>query len=234
MSEQRGNRPPIRPNPFSVMSTWMFADPVAGATRRPNLRIRVVGNVPRISVRTNVPDDRNNGVIDFNTDLATFAVILRAIRDIADGKVESRKFNYIDDFVAGKKLDKPVVVSTVHIGKDRESGRVFMSVLGYNRPKIRFFFGPSKYHAMVNGDGSEISEAEVSAAYAHGFVDSYLPLVLQLLVTEFNPEAKNVAKPPSAQGGGGQRGGGGYQNRGGSSGGGGADFSDVENFDEWT
>lgn len=240
MSNQPNNRPPIQPNPLDVMSTWLFAEPVAGATRRPNLRVRVVGNVPRIVVKTNVPEDKNNGLITFNTDLPTFAALFGKLQAIAEGRDDgSYTFEYNDDFVAGKKLDKRVTISSVKIGKDRETGKVYIAVLGYNRPKIQFFFGPSQYHALKRGDGSEIPEAEVSAVYAEGFVRAYLPLVTQLLVSEFNPDGRNVAKAPvPGQGGGGNQGN--YQRRGGGGGGnygGGGNRSnnsfddDIEDFD---
>lgn len=201
MSDQQ-SRPQIQPNPLDVMSTWMYADPVAGATKRPNFRLKVIGNVPRFVVKTNVPDDKNNGRIDFNTDLATFSVILHKIEEIASGRDDrSYTAEYVDDFIAGKKLDKPVVIASVKVGKEAQTGRVYIAVLGYNRPKIQFFFGPSRYHALKLGDGSVLSEGEVSQAYAMGFVRGYAPIVQQLMVTEFNPDAKNVAKAPTGPGG---------------------------------
>lgn len=245
MSDQR---PQPQLTPLDVMSTWLFADPVAGGTKRPNLKVRVVGNVPRIVVKTNVPDDRNNGRIDFQTDTATFASFLYKLEQLAEGKTDqSFSFEYIDDFVAGKKLDKPMTLSTLKIGKDRDSGKLFMAVLGHNRPKIQFFFGPSKFHALKYGDGSPVPEGEVSAAYAMGFVRSMGPIVQHLLVSNFNEDARNVAKPPQMQNrggggggnyGGGNRGGGGGNygggnSGGGNSGGGGGDFSTVEGFGDW-
>lgn len=245
---EKQQRPPIKPTPLDVMSTWMFAEPVAGATKRPNLRVKVIGNVPRLVVKTNVPDDKNNGRIDFNMDMPTFAVIMHKIEELAKGGNDSYDIEYFDNFIAGKKLDKSVTVGTVKVGRDRQSGKIFIAVLGYNRPKIQFFFGPSRFHALKRGDGSELGEEEISNAYAMGFVKSYAPLVYNLLVTEFNPDAKNVAKAPTAQGnsgggnGGGGNGGGGNFNRGGNSGGGnsgggnsggGDGFGDVEGFGDW-
>jgi len=244
MAEQP-NRAPITPTPLDVMSTWMFGDPVAGATKRPNLRVKVIGNVPRFVVKTNVPDDKNNGRIDFNCDLGTFSVIMNKIDELAEGGNETYDIEFIDDFIAGKKLDKPVTIATVKVGRDRQSGKVFMAVLGYNRPKIQFFFGPSKFHNIKRGDGSELTAEELSNAYAKGFVKAYAPIVYHLLCSEFNPDAKNVAKAPSQQQGGGQGGGGYQQNRGGgggnyqqnrgggNSGGGAGDFGDVEGFGDW-
>jgi len=240
MAEQP-NRAPIKPTPLDVMSTWLFTEPTAGATKRPNFRVKVIGNVPRFVVKTNVPDDKNNGRIDFNMDVETFAVIMHKIEELANGGDKGYDVEYVDDFIAGKKLDKPVTIATVKIGRDRSNGKIFIAVLGYNRPKIQFFFGPSKFHAIKNSDGSELSEAEVSNAYAMGFVKSFSPIVYNLLCSEFNPDAKNVAKAPTQGGGfggGGNQGGGGgnYQQRnsGGGNAGGGGDFGDVEGFGDWS
>lgn len=232
MAEQQ-NRPPIKPTVFDVMSNWMFADPVAGATKRPNFRVKVLGNVPRLVVKTNVPDDKNNGRIDFNMDTATFAVIMNKLEELGKGGSESYNFEYNDDYLAGKKLDKQLTIATTKIGRDPQTGRVYIAVLGYERPKIQFFFGPSKYHAIKRGDGSELTEEELSNAYTLGFVKWVAPLVHNLLVSEFNPDAKNVAKAPTAPG---QGGGGGYQRQQpkAPSGDFGSDFDGVEGFGDWT
>lgn len=242
MSEQQ-SRPPIKPTPLDVMSTWMFSEPVAGATKRPNFRVKVIGNVPRFVVKTNVPDDKNNGRIDFNMDVSTFSVIINKLDELANGGQESYDIEYQDDFVAGKKLDKVMTLGTVKVGRDRQSGKVFIAVLGHNRPKIQFFFGPSKFHAIKRGDGSALSEEEISNAYTKGFVNAFAPIVYNMLISEFNPEGRNVAKAPvPGQGGyGGNKGGGGGNNYNrNNSGGGGSSapssndgFGDVEGFGDW-
>lgn len=222
MAEQQ-QRKPIPLNALDVMSTWMFAEPIAGGQKRPNFRMKVVGNVPRFVVKTNVPDDKNYGRIDFNCDLPTFAAIFAKLSDIATGKDEgSYTFDFIDHiFVNGQRSAEPLVQASVRIGKDKETGRVYLAVLGHQRPKIQFFFGPSKFHTVKRGDGSELTPAEVSAIYAIGFVQGYAPIIQQLLVTEFSEDAKNVAKPMGAPGAGGQQAGaGGYQQRQGGGGGG--------------
>lgn len=229
MSEQRPQRKPIPLNALDVMSTWLYSPPVAGATRRPNFRVRVIGNVPRFSVKTNVPDDKNYGRIDFNCDLPTFAVIASKIRAIAEGKEEGPyQWTYEDHiFIRGERSEKPMVQATLKVGKDKDTGRIYIAVLGYDRPKIQFFFGPSQFHKMQRGDGTELSEADVSAAYAIGFSNGYSEIVYNLLTAEFSEDYRNVAKPPvPGQGnqGGGNRGGGGYQKP--------KPKEPVENFDD--
>lgn len=208
-------------NPWSVMSTWIHADPVEGATKRPNLRVSVLGNVPRITVRTNLPNDLNYGRIDFKTDLATFTAAMAYGQRLADGEdvPQERRFVYQDNFVAGKRLDKPMVISTLVIGRESESGRIYIAVLSsqQQRPRIRFFFGPSQFHNILNGDGTPLSPKDMSEAYAAGFLRAAYDLTLHLLVTEFDPNGRNVANPANFnnnnQGGGNQGGNNNYQQR---------------------
>lgn len=210
------NRAPLDPNIFDVMSNWLFADPVPGSSKRPNLRIKVLGNVPRITVKTNVENDKNYGKIDFQTDLATFATAFAKIEAMATGTdtSEGYNFDYKDDFLNGKKLDNQIIISTLQVGRERETGRLYIAVLSgdKSRPRIQFFFGPSKYHDIRHRDGSALTPKELSDAFALGFAKPMARMVEQMLIAAFNPDAKNVAKAmgPAGQGGGGQRSGG-YQ-----------------------
>ena len=204
--QQRPSGPPL--NIFSVMSNWMYADPVEGSKKRPNIRFGVFGNVPRISVRTNVEGDLNYGRIDFNTDLATFSAAMNYALRLANGDdvPQERKFVYQDDFVAGKKLDKIIPITTLVIGREPTSERLYMALISsqQNRPRIRFFFGPTKYHTILNGDGSPISPKEMSEAYATGFLKPAVELVHHILINSFDENAKNVANPANFNSGGGQ------------------------------
>jgi len=230
MSQQ--NRAPLDPNILDVMSNWLFTDPVAGASKRPNFRVKVLGNVPRISVKTNVENDKQFGKIDFQTDLATWGTIIALANDMAEGRDDSDGYNwdYKDDFLAGKKLDREMVLSTLQIGRDRESGRMYISVLSSDksRPRIQFWFGPTKYHDIRHRDGSPLAPRKLSESFARGFLKPISELVSHLLISQFNPDAKNVAKAGPQMGGGG---GGGYNNQGrGGNGGGGGNYGGGNNY----
>lgn len=221
MSDQQ-QRAPIKLNIFDVMSNWIFAEPVPGSSRRPNLRVKILGNVPRITVKTNVEGDKNHGKIDFNTDLPTFIAALHKLRQMATGADTSDGYNidYEDDFLNGKKLDKKIIISSLQIGR-HEDGRLYIAVLSgdKSRPRIQFFFGPSKYHNIRRRDGSQLTPADLSNDYAIGWLEPASKLALQLLHDNFDENAKNVPKPMGQQGG---QGGGNYGgNRGGNYGGGG-------------
>jgi uncharacterized membrane protein YgcG len=223
----QGNIPAPILNAFSVMSTWLYAAPVQGSTKRPSIRFNVRGNVPTIVVKTGVEGDENHGKIDFRMDLATFAAAMHYAKQLVNNVpdiAQKRVFIYQDDFLAGKKMDKVIALSKWEIGRGSD-GRVYMAVLSTkaSRPRIPFYFGPSKYHAIQNGDGSEITPKEMSEAYAMGFLVPAEAIVYNLMVSQFDPNAKNVANP--ANFGGGNGGGGGNFNRGGGNGGGGNNYN---------
>lgn len=211
------DRPAIKLNPTNVMSNWVYGIPVGGAQKRPNLQVKVLRNVPRISVKTNVPDDRNHGRIDFNVDLSTFIVAMNMLEELALGKRQEKiEIHYIDDFVAGKKLDKPIRIATLRFDVEADTGRIYIAVLANNRPKVQFFFGPSKFHG-ISINGEPMSEGDLSRQYAIGFARQWAEMVPNLIISEFDQDARNVAKPPSMQQGGGnrQQGGGGNRQQGG-------------------
>ena len=230
-------RKPIKLTPFDVMSNWLYADPVAGAQKRPHFQLKVLGNVPRFIVKTKVPDDKDYGKIEFHTDVYTFMVIIDAIRDLADGKDDAAMMVEYNDhiFINGARSERPVTKATIKLGVDKDSGRIYIAVLGHQRPKIQFFFGPSNFHAAKNGDGSERDQGEVSRRYARACANAWADMAMGLVRSNFDEDAKNVAKPmgPPGQGGGqrnnyggGQRqGGGGQQQQ--------RSAPDVGNFDDF-
>lgn len=187
-------------NIFSVMSNWLHAEPVEGAQKRPNIRFQVLGNVPRIVVRTNLPNDINYGRIEFKTDLATFTAAMHYAQKLADNAPDvpqERRFVYQDDFLAGKRLDKTMVISQLVIGRDAQTSRLYMAIVSsqQQRPRIRFYFGPSKYHDILNEEGQSITPKEMSEMYAIGFLKPAYDLTTQLLMQDFDPNGRNVANP---------------------------------------
>lgn len=218
------NMPQVTLNAFSVMSTWLYAQPVQGSSKRPSIRFNVRGNVPTVVVKTGVEGDENHGKIDFRTDLATFAAAIHYAKNLANdvpGTPTKRVFIYQDDFVAGKRLDKQMVLSKWEIGRAQD-GRIYMAVLSTksSRPRVPFYFGPSKYHSIQNGDGSEITPKEMSEAYAIGFLAPAEAIVYNLMVSQFDENAKNVANPANFGGGNGGGGNGGFKGNGGGGNGG--------------
>jgi len=187
---------PIPLNTLDVFSNWMYGEVQPGAEKAPTFRVQVIKNVPRFTVKTNIPNDKDHGRIEFNCDMPTFAVIMKTITDLANGVGSGGRFQYNDHiFMNNQRSEKPLTKATLLVGKDPKTGKLFIAILGYNRPNIQFFFGPSRFHKLLKSDGSEYTEAEVSVQYAHGFVTSFAPVVYNLLVSQFDDTAKNVPKP---------------------------------------
>lgn len=207
MSQQQ-QMPKAIVNMFSLMNGWLYTDPVQGAQKRPTLRVGVFGNNPRLTVRTNVEGDQNHGKIDFNCDLATFAAAIAYVRKLANGVdcEPHMEFVYQNDFVAGKKLDSIIPLTNLVIGKDAE-GRIYIALVSSqtSRPRIKFYFGPSKHHDILLKDKSKAGPGLLSQCYAEGWAKPAYDLVIHYLTADFDPNAKGVANPNNmnnGQGGG--------------------------------
>ncbi len=213
MQPQQSN---IKLNPFSVMSNWLYAEIPEGSTKRPNMRFGVFGNVPRITVNTNIKDDLNKGKIEWNTDLPTFMLMVSYIDRLAKNEPNlppRREFIYQNDYVAGKNLGKVVPLTRLVVGREKESERIYIAAISTQtqRPRIKFYFGPSKYHDILNEEGQRVSAREMSELYAIGFADAARLLTTMIIVNDFDPNAKNVANPANMNGGQGPAQSGGYR-----------------------
>lgn len=185
-------------------------------------------NNPRITVYTNDPNDtgadKGYGKINANLDLPVFymltGLITKAIDYVATAdkpdwkdKVENKGFT----FFGGKKSDKPAVISSVWVGKDKE-GVVWISVVAKDRPIIKFSFAPSDFHNFVHGDGTPYTAGEASVLFADGYVTLLENMMTHMACNNY------VEPPPRDPPAGAQRGGnsygGGRSNGGGNSGGG--------------
>jgi hypothetical protein len=107
-------------------------------------------------------------------------------------------------------------------------GRVWISLQVYKRPNIQFFFGKDVYNNLYHGDGQPYADAEISRAFASGWVESLLQHVPVLMKERYDHD-KTLPKNKQ-QGAQGNNTGGGYNNnnRGGNQGGGGGGYSNQQ------
>lgn len=219
-------RPPERVKNALDNRKLSMSVPCPGAQGKwSSLQWGLYANNPRITVFTNDPNDtgadKGYGKISANLDLPVFAAFLceldKIIMGPEDVKVGIENKNFI--FPGGKRSEKPVVVSTLWFGKNKE-GEVWMSVVARDRPKIQFKFGAGQdFHHFVRGDGTPYSAGEWSQLCAKGYIRILEEMMPALAVANYvEPPKKD---PPAGGGGygGGQRGGGGGGNYGGGGGG---------------
>lgn len=182
-----------------------------------NLIWGLYANNPRITVYTGDPNDTGEqngyGAIKANLDAPTFFAFLELINKAIEStsemksKIENKNFT----FFGGKRSDRPEVVSELWVGREAD-GRLWLSVTAKNRPKVKFYFIASDFHAFLHGDGTPFTQTETSNIFAKG----YVRLLTGLMTTMLNGHW--VEPPPKDNSRGGGFGGG---NRAGGGGGGG-------------
>lgn len=170
----------------------------------------VYSNNPRLTVYTGDPDDTTKdpyGRITAALDVPTFFAFLELMKRVIVSKeevkfsIENKNFT----FFGGKRSEKPVLVSTLWVGKDKD-GKVWISVISddASRPKVRFFFGDNQFHHITHSDGSPLTPGENSTLFATGYFSILTNLVSDILVKEYVED-----KPKQPQ----QGGQGGYNNQ---------------------
>lgn len=177
-----------------------------------------------INVRTNDPNDVNNGNIRAGMDLATFSAFCEMLSQSPTWENKTKMMIECKGkptFVDGKRGPQPVL-TRVYLGKD-ENGCIYMSVTDAQvttRPMIKFVVDVTnrdKYH-VVHKNGTELSEADRSCLWAKGLANTWMQIVPQLCNATYEPQ---VFTPGGGKPGGGKQwnnnrqggnGGGGYGN----------------------
>lgn len=201
--------------------------------QRASLMTEMVGNNPRFTIYTNIPEDKENnyGRIQAKLDPVVFMLIIDRLEDMAR-KGEGKKIYSIDNmkqkFVNNKPVDEWYPLNTVKFGRD-EDGQIWISVVEKNRPKIKFVFTQPQYHVLKNPDNSDLAPGEVSRMFTLAWCGVFRTLLGPCMNTNYVPP-----KPRDPQGGGGQGGynkggnGGNYnKGSGGGNGGGGSSMDDA-------
>ena len=192
----------------------LSADKLPNGESRPSLSLYWVGNNPRIDVRTQVPSEKDNGLIRATLDDLWLGVFLDSILKLCDPTaandsayiIECKNHTWVDK----KRSPEPTVQSRLIAGKDKD-GRIYVSVLSADpqRSKIRFNFGNTYYNAL-SFKGEKLSDAAISSLVAQSWVAQIRPLYA--LVAQQGYVHKTMDSKPANGGGGG----GNYNNRGGS------------------
>jgi hypothetical protein len=169
--------------------------PTPGAEgKRARLAFGIRDGNPRVTVFTNDPNDKvDKGVIFAGIDPETFFAFLMDFERIVRQNKEDK--NKLDCYRSRWENDKPtsdrILGSTLRYGKDAD-GIVWICLEADNRPKIRFNFKLSEWHAFVKSDGNHISEAE-------GSVYSALAKIALLRTCYGEAIAKTAATTPAGR-----------------------------------
>jgi hypothetical protein len=189
------------------------------------------GSNPRITVYTGDPNDSNqstnNGRIRAELDTVNVYSLLLLIRQAIVNEPGWKKNIKCSNFIypGGKRSEKPVHLTDVWVGKDRD-GIVYLSVVDAmkkDRPVIKFpILADQRWQTFIHGDGTPFTKAEASTLYAEAYAMMLQQLYGNLLVTEYKPPEPRDNNRQGGNGGGYQRnnngggngaGSGGYNNR---------------------
>lgn len=198
----------------------LFAQPLQGGTKRPILTFGFVTrkydtNCAEIKIKTNVPNDADNGQIKVVVPMRDLFGYFRSIESMAKqpGKQE-RSIRVYATFAKGGKVD-PYPAAMIHMGKE-DDGRMYIAVTKKNRPNIKFYMCPDEmYRLVVNGE--ELTTEQMYAENALGYIDM-IRGIFQTIMDRDYVAWENPYTNGGGNNGGGQRGGnggGGNNNSGG-------------------
>lgn len=145
----------------------------------PRLYWAIFDGNPRIVVRTQDPNDKDNnyGTIVAPMDPIIMSVLSDIIRQAAEAEPGWRqKITNKSTWHNGQKLQEPTRINDIIVGKDSE-GCVYIALHEDNRPNLRFLFGPSSFHYLIKNDGSPLSKAELSVLFAKGYANMVMQAV---------------------------------------------------------
>ncbi len=152
---------------------------------------------PRIDISTNIESDKVNksGMISAAFNPETFFILLDYLRNLYDApndtayKFECKTTTALPE--GGRS--EPFVASSVWVGKDNE-GKVWISVLVENRPKIKFIFMISNYHNIHEKGKGPISEEHASRLQARVCANMLENAYYKLISDFTTSESKRVKK----------------------------------------
>ena len=177
----------------------------------PRLYWAIFDGNPRIVVRTQDPNDKDNnyGTIVAPMDPIIMSVLSDIIRQAAEAEPGWRqKITNKSTWHNVQKLQEPTRINDIIVGKDSE-GCVYIALHEDNRPNLRFLFGPSSFHYLIKNDGSPLSKAELSVLFAKGYANMVMQAVGTIIgyssyagVYKEHEGEKNASFRPSGNSGG--------------------------------
>lgn len=147
---------------------------------------------PRITVFTNDPNDQgaNKGMIYAGFNAETFMIFLELLKQVANSEeveIRHKIDTYGMRFEDNVRTNDRILVSELWFGKDRD-GIIWLSLIAPDRPKIRFNFTISDWHAIYRTDGNRFSEKDASKLAALVTVDILRNVYLHVFGTNFDTE----------------------------------------------
>lgn len=183
-NNQNGDRQPARRTILSEFKTRLIGRPVDGAKKSPTLAF-VINDRNDVSLKaySNIEGDRGNGMISGKGDITVLFMITTLIRAAVSTKGPFKRTIKHEDhvFMRGQRSDKPMWQFDLHIVRESGESDIKLVLSSYKRPDLEFYFRPTDYHHVVDGQGQQLSTAELCEGYALGYCEMMEKLAGDLL-----------------------------------------------------
>lgn len=176
-------KPALR-NILSEYKTRLIGRPVDGAKKAPTFAFTINDkNDVSIKAYSNIEGDRGNGMISGRGDISVLFMITALVRAAVSCKGAFKRTVKHEDhsFIRGQRSERPMWQFDLMVVRDAGDADVRLVLKSYNRADLEFFFRPSDYHRIVDGNGQELSTAELADGYALGWCEMVEDLASDLL-----------------------------------------------------
>lgn len=198
----------------------------------PNLKVALLANLVRLRCYTGIEGEKTISVKLDPRELEAIAycILNKVIPNKEDHKLKMEQKSL---YVGGQKRDTPGVVATIIVG--RHKGQAFITIFGYNTPKVIFPFTYGDTMAFYEDSGDQFNPIDESNIAAYSWCKTVLGMAYPATVKNYKHPESNFDKKGGGNGGGnnswGNKGGngGGNNSWGGNNGGG---NSSADNFDD--
>lgn len=192
----------------------LTGEKLEGADWRPTMKFfvttdKMAGNVVRMEVKTNLPNDTNYGKIQYNMDIRRFSVFVNMLQQIIEGppgqqiKYEFRQKRYVR--ATNKRSDEAMLDVAIVIGKNSE-GVVGLKLLSWekSRPDVPFVIS-LPYEDLIYANGKPMEKGKASELAAKGLLRNLDTLGQQILERLWVEPEKKGANGAGAGGNKGQQ-----------------------------
>jgi hypothetical protein len=162
------------------------------------LKFKMHNGNPRFTLYLNKEGGSPGGLVAAMEPNDIYAMF-ECIRKLSKSKEpDSYMWRIKSNFVAGKRLEKPVETARISVGLD-EAGWMFISVQPYKQDLEIFRFKDSFFSVMVSNNGEPLSPRIMSAAYANGWANRLEDMVslYYMTVMKTDPNQNKDRSPNS-------------------------------------
>jgi len=197
---QGGRRPR---NALDEQKLKLMSDaPLHTATKPATLQPTMIANQLRLRCWTNVPSDKNDGLIEARMDSATFRSFFERMMLLVEGKI-TETVRLACDAQDDQGNQAP---SVVVVGGRNDKGEIFIGLIpaDESRPRPQFILHTSSWHRWLDQNNQLIAPNLASEIVARDWIRQVLELSTCVLAVNFTerqigPDGKTI---PQGQGGG--------------------------------